>query len=229
MWRLLMLALYADGRQGEALEAYQDARRYLADELGLDPGPQLQALERAILTQELPRPASPGSRASTPAASMLAAKPASRRTRRIVTVLRADVARSYGEDQLDPELIEASERRALAAVRGAVERHGGTHRSRRSWRRDGRLRACHRSRGRRDAGRPGRPRPQGAIRCRATSPTRGFVSASPRARYWQYRTKRTGRRSPAFHSKWPPASRLTPRRTTCCSRRRQNGWFGRRP
>ena len=37
-----MLALYADGRQGEALEAYQDARRYLADELGLDPSPELR-------------------------------------------------------------------------------------------------------------------------------------------------------------------------------------------
>ena len=56
LWRLLMLALYADGRQGEALEAYQDARRYLADELGLDPGPELVELERAILTQEAPRP-----------------------------------------------------------------------------------------------------------------------------------------------------------------------------
>ena len=44
-----MLALYADGRQAEALEAYQDARRYLADELGLDPSPELQELERAIL------------------------------------------------------------------------------------------------------------------------------------------------------------------------------------
>ena len=56
LWRLLMLALYADGRQSEALEAYQDARRYLADELGLDPGPELQELEHAILTQEAPRP-----------------------------------------------------------------------------------------------------------------------------------------------------------------------------
>ena len=52
LWGLLMLALYGDGRQGEALQAYQDARRYLANELGLDPGPDLQALEQAILTQD---------------------------------------------------------------------------------------------------------------------------------------------------------------------------------
>ena len=51
LWRLLMLALYADGRQAEALQAYQDAHRYLTTELGLDPGAELRELERAILSQ----------------------------------------------------------------------------------------------------------------------------------------------------------------------------------
>jgi DNA-binding SARP family transcriptional activator/ABC-type branched-subunit amino acid transport system substrate-binding protein/streptogramin lyase len=50
----LMLALYHSGRQAEALEAYRDARRALVDELGIDPSPTLQALEQAILRQELP-------------------------------------------------------------------------------------------------------------------------------------------------------------------------------
>jgi DNA-binding SARP family transcriptional activator len=48
----LMLALYRSGRQTEALQAYQDARRTLRDELGIDPGPELQRLNASILRQE---------------------------------------------------------------------------------------------------------------------------------------------------------------------------------
>ena len=48
----LMLALYGSGRQAEALQAYRDARRALVDELGVEPGPELQALYSSILRQE---------------------------------------------------------------------------------------------------------------------------------------------------------------------------------
>jgi YVTN family beta-propeller protein len=48
----LMVALYRSGRQAEALESYRVARRRLVDELGLEPGRELQELERAILAQD---------------------------------------------------------------------------------------------------------------------------------------------------------------------------------
>ena len=48
----LMLALYRGGRQTEALRVYSDARNRLVDELGIEPGPALRALEQAILRQD---------------------------------------------------------------------------------------------------------------------------------------------------------------------------------
>jgi YVTN family beta-propeller protein len=48
----LMLALYRSGRQADALRAYQEARRTLVDELGLEPVPELQRLEKDILVQD---------------------------------------------------------------------------------------------------------------------------------------------------------------------------------
>ncbi|GAA2324523.1 hypothetical protein GCM10010149_92400 [Nonomuraea roseoviolacea subsp. roseoviolacea] len=49
LWCLLALSLYRTGRQAEALGVLRRAGRLLADQLGLDPGPELRALERDIL------------------------------------------------------------------------------------------------------------------------------------------------------------------------------------
>jgi DNA-binding SARP family transcriptional activator/WD40 repeat protein len=47
-----MLALYRSGRQAEALRAYEKTRRFLGDELGIDPSPRLQELEQRILEHD---------------------------------------------------------------------------------------------------------------------------------------------------------------------------------
>lgn len=62
---LAMLALYRSGRQAEALGAFDDIRKRLADELGVDPGPRLRNLHHRILRSDpgLLRPASPLPRA----------------------------------------------------------------------------------------------------------------------------------------------------------------------
>jgi DNA-binding SARP family transcriptional activator len=109
----LMLALYRAGRQAEALDAFRDARSMLRDELGLEPGEELRALERRILEQD-------------PTLVPGTAPPTLLESRRTVTVLFCDVVDSTRlATELDPEAY----RRLLAdyhdAARRAIEAHGG--------------------------------------------------------------------------------------------------------
>ena len=67
----LMLALYRCGREVEALRTYQQYRRYLGDELGIEPSPALRDLEEAIILQKselnwVPEPASGDDSESAP-------------------------------------------------------------------------------------------------------------------------------------------------------------------
>jgi DNA-binding SARP family transcriptional activator/tetratricopeptide (TPR) repeat protein len=68
---LLMIALYRCGRPAEALRVYQDARRVLAEELGIDPGSDLSRIHQQVLTMD-PALTAPGS----PALVTLAGDPA---------------------------------------------------------------------------------------------------------------------------------------------------------
>jgi hypothetical protein len=75
----LMVALYRCGRQSEALQVYREGRERLAEELGIEPGPQLKELELQILRQDrgLLTPASaPAPAAVEPPASAAAPAPA---------------------------------------------------------------------------------------------------------------------------------------------------------
>jgi DNA-binding SARP family transcriptional activator/Tfp pilus assembly protein PilF len=58
-WAFLMVALYWAGRQAEALDAYQQARGVLVESLGVEPGPVLRDVERAVLTNSVPLRALP--------------------------------------------------------------------------------------------------------------------------------------------------------------------------
>ncbi len=105
----LMIALYRSGRQAEALTSYQEARRALVEELGIDPSPELQKLEGAILRQEVPLEPVPKPPARVAGGATAAETPTSERSILIV---------AKDGDDFSP-LIELAER--LAASRSPGE------------------------------------------------------------------------------------------------------------
>ncbi len=126
----LMLALYRSDRQADALQAYQNARRKLVDELGIEPGGPLRDLERAVLEQDpalaLPATAgvmAPEAQPEVPAPS----EPAPGRRRRLVSIVFADLVGSTAlAERLDPESMHRLLDRFTDMCAEVIERHGGS-------------------------------------------------------------------------------------------------------
>ena len=132
----LMLALYRSGRQAEALRAYDDARRTLVDELGIEPGSALRGLHQRMLEQDPALDLGPGAtpaRVTPPRArsrrrlALLVALPGVPRRRRVL-VLAVD-----GGDNAGP--VTANSMVAISSTSGRV-RTGAARRRRshRAWR-----------------------------------------------------------------------------------------------
>ncbi len=116
----LMLALYRSGRQAEALAAYRDAREVLATELGVEPGPPLRDLHRAVLAQD-PSLALP--RAPSEPPGPVSPRPWLPRERRAVTALSVEITITAPAG-VDPEGLARLGERARAAATDVLSRHG---------------------------------------------------------------------------------------------------------
>ncbi len=110
-WGQLMLALYRAGRQGEALGAYQRARSLLADELGVDPGPDLRRLEAAIVAQD--------AALEMPVSEQLSA------VTRAVTFLLTDIEGSTAAWEADADAMAVALARHDEVVEQVVTARGG--------------------------------------------------------------------------------------------------------
>jgi class 3 adenylate cyclase len=143
----LMLALYRAGRQAEALDVYLRARDVLDRELGVDPGPDLEALQRAVLAHDpglavarlagrqgtSPTPFSPAARAATapdtpsqPGALPTEGASKQGSTRRMVTAVMAQIqASTLTGQRIDPETERDPLDRGFERMTTVLEGHGG--------------------------------------------------------------------------------------------------------
>jgi DNA-binding SARP family transcriptional activator len=130
----LMLALYRSDRQADALQAYQNARRRLVEDLGIEPGAQLRELEQAVLAQDpalavpVRAPVVAPPEREVPASVAEEAEPRSTPgARRLVSIVFADLVGSTGlAERLDPESMHDLLDRFTDRCSAVIERHGGS-------------------------------------------------------------------------------------------------------
>jgi DNA-binding SARP family transcriptional activator len=119
----LMLALYRSGRQADALNVYQRTRDLFVEELGLEPGPRLQRLERAVLMQEPELEVEPLPSSSSTAVVEPEEEPP-REVRKTVSIVFAEFAPSV--PRVDPEVLGHILPATVASASRVLERHGAT-------------------------------------------------------------------------------------------------------
>lgn len=116
----LMLALYRSGRQAEALAAYQAARTFLQDELGIEPGTALKELEGMVLRQD---PSLEAPQAPAPQPDSYREDELLREIRKPVTVVSAEISAAVS---LDPEARRRLHVRYADALERVFERYEAT-------------------------------------------------------------------------------------------------------
>ena len=120
----LMLALYRADRQADALQAYQDARRMLVEELGIEPGERLRELERGVLAQD-PELASPHVAAAVVEADVGAEPARGELPTGVVTFMLTDIEGSSALWEADAQAMAAALALHDELVAGIAEEHGG--------------------------------------------------------------------------------------------------------
>jgi class 3 adenylate cyclase len=127
-WAQRMTGLYRAGRQSEALRAYQDLRRYLGDELGIDPAEDLRRLESAILRHDPDLDWKPPTEISPRAELQRRQDPAPGVVPSgVVTFLFTDLVGSTELLQrLGDDAADELRRRHFTVLRHALSTHGGT-------------------------------------------------------------------------------------------------------
>jgi predicted ATPase/DNA-binding SARP family transcriptional activator len=123
LWGQFMLALYRSGRQADALGAYQQARRQLVDDLGIEPGPELAGLEHRILEHDPTLVTTTNRPASADTQRVAARSPAGSWYPR--SFLLTDIVDSVSLWERDPEAMSQAVARHDRITRDAVSASGG--------------------------------------------------------------------------------------------------------